>query len=86
MKKGHNFDKLTSADRIAILAAFMIEKKDERAALSKLGAVRLSRREAIRFLTSKRKIQDYYTLMVQTTTSTGIFQIGYIMFEDVGNK
>eukprot|EP00972_Heterocapsa_arctica_P067491 9961356-Heterocapsa_arctica.AAC.1 len=24
--------------------------------------------------------------MVQTTTSAGVFQIGYIMFEDMGNK
>eukprot|EP00972_Heterocapsa_arctica_P024557 3622016-Heterocapsa_arctica.AAC.1 len=63
MKKGKNFDNLTKSDQITILAAFMIDKREERTALSKLGAVRLSRREVIRFLTSKRKIQDYYTLM-----------------------
>eukprot|EP00972_Heterocapsa_arctica_P026062 3837161-Heterocapsa_arctica.AAC.1 len=63
MKKGHNFDKLTKSDRIAILAAFMIDKNEERAALSKLGASRLSREEVIRFLNWKQRIQNCYTLM-----------------------
>eukprot|EP00972_Heterocapsa_arctica_P022054 3243289-Heterocapsa_arctica.AAC.1 len=38
VKKGPNFDKLTKSDKIAILAAFLIDKREERTALSKLGA------------------------------------------------
>eukprot|EP00972_Heterocapsa_arctica_P034980 5149264-Heterocapsa_arctica.AAC.1 len=64
----------------------MKDKREERKALSKLEAARLSRKEALRFLPSKEKVQNYYTLMVQTTSSTGAYQLGYIMFEDLQNK
>eukprot|EP00972_Heterocapsa_arctica_P074936 11060041-Heterocapsa_arctica.AAC.1 len=64
----------------------MKDKKDERKALSKLGATRLTRMETLRFLHSKEKVQNYYTLMVQTKSSTGGTQLGYIMFEDLQNK
>eukprot|EP00972_Heterocapsa_arctica_P061527 9074249-Heterocapsa_arctica.AAC.1 len=64
----------------------MVVKKDERTALSKLGASRLTRKEVLRFLHDKEAIQNDYTFMIPTTSSTGVFQFGYIMFEDLGNK
>eukprot|EP00972_Heterocapsa_arctica_P063610 9387294-Heterocapsa_arctica.AAC.1 len=35
---------------------------------------------------SHEKTKHYHTLMVQTMNSTGAYQLGYIMFEDLGNK
>eukprot|EP00972_Heterocapsa_arctica_P000697 101280-Heterocapsa_arctica.AAC.1 len=64
----------------------MAAKSDQRKALSKLGAMRLSRKGALRFLKSKAKVGNYYTLMVQTTSSSGATPLGYIMFEDILNK
>eukprot|EP00972_Heterocapsa_arctica_P105638 15563164-Heterocapsa_arctica.AAC.1 len=64
----------------------MANKSDQRKALSKLGAMRLSRKEALRFLRSKEKVGNYYTLMVQTMSNSGAKQLGYIMFEDILNK
>eukprot|EP00972_Heterocapsa_arctica_P053049 7812295-Heterocapsa_arctica.AAC.1 len=35
---------------------------------------------------SREKTQHYYTLMVQTMNTAGAYQLGYIMFEDLGTK
>eukprot|EP00972_Heterocapsa_arctica_P010874 1593052-Heterocapsa_arctica.AAC.1 len=48
--------------------------------------MRLSRKEAIRFLKGQEKFGNYYTLMAQTTDGKGAKQLGYIMFEDLLNK
>eukprot|EP00972_Heterocapsa_arctica_P084974 12521295-Heterocapsa_arctica.AAC.1 len=60
------------------MAAIMADKGVERAKLSKLGASRLSRSELLQFMRSHEKTQSYYTLMVQTTNSAGVYQLGYI--------
>eukprot|EP00972_Heterocapsa_arctica_P028271 4157503-Heterocapsa_arctica.AAC.1 len=86
MKKDPNYHNFSNEIKIEKMAAFMVDKKDERTTLSKLGASRLTRKEVLRFLHGKEKIQNYYTLMIQTTSSSGVFQLGYIMFEDLGNK
>eukprot|EP00972_Heterocapsa_arctica_P001113 155756-Heterocapsa_arctica.AAC.1 len=55
LKGIHGYENLTRADKIAKLAGFMKNKREERKSLSKLGASRLSRKEALRFLRSKEK-------------------------------
>eukprot|EP00972_Heterocapsa_arctica_P090376 13330945-Heterocapsa_arctica.AAC.1 len=75
LKTIHGYENLTRADKIAKLSVFMKDKREERKSLSMLGASRLSRKEALRFLHSKEKVQNYYTLMVQTTSSTGAYQL-----------
>eukprot|EP00972_Heterocapsa_arctica_P044342 6546536-Heterocapsa_arctica.AAC.1 len=54
--------------------------------MSKLGAMRLSRKEAIIFLNSQEKVGNYFALMVQTMSGSGETQLGYIMFEIILNK
>eukprot|EP00972_Heterocapsa_arctica_P022440 3300923-Heterocapsa_arctica.AAC.1 len=61
----------------------MADKSEERKSLSKLGATRLSRNEALRFLASKEKCCNYYTLMVHDTDDSGAKQLGYIMYQDL---
>eukprot|EP00972_Heterocapsa_arctica_P069437 10259612-Heterocapsa_arctica.AAC.1 len=64
----------------------MSDKSPQRKALSKLGAMRFSRKKAVSFLKSQEKCGIYYTLMVQTTDEKGAKQLGYIVFEDLLNK
>eukprot|EP00972_Heterocapsa_arctica_P060532 8930144-Heterocapsa_arctica.AAC.1 len=86
MKANVNFIGWSNDSKINKLAAFMVDKKDERTALSKLGATRRSRNDALRFMHSHEKTQFFYTLMIQCENGSGKYQLGYIMFEDVRNK
>eukprot|EP00972_Heterocapsa_arctica_P021439 3155752-Heterocapsa_arctica.AAC.1 len=60
------------------MAAIVADKRVERTKLAKLGASRLTRSEWLQFMRSHKKTQNYYTLMVQTTKSSGAHQLGYI--------
>eukprot|EP00972_Heterocapsa_arctica_P050069 7363113-Heterocapsa_arctica.AAC.1 len=68
------------------MAAIMSGKGVERTKLAKLGASRLTRGKMLHFMHSNEKMQHYYMLMVQTMNSVGVYQLGYIMFEDLGNE
>eukprot|EP00972_Heterocapsa_arctica_P016623 2452761-Heterocapsa_arctica.AAC.1 len=58
----------------------------ERKELSRLGAVRLSRNQAIKSVHSCSYTQVMYTLMVGCTVEGQEQCLGYILYQDLGNK
>eukprot|EP00972_Heterocapsa_arctica_P068405 10108067-Heterocapsa_arctica.AAC.1 len=86
MKSEPNLHKFSVEAKIDRMVAIMADKGVERTKLAKLGASRLTRGELLQFMRSLEKTQNYYTLMVQTKNPAGAYQLGYIMFEDLGNK
>eukprot|EP00972_Heterocapsa_arctica_P006155 905801-Heterocapsa_arctica.AAC.1 len=60
------------------MAAIMADKGVERTKLAKLGASCFTRGELLQFMRSREKTQSYYTLMVQTKSSAGAYQLSYI--------
>eukprot|EP00972_Heterocapsa_arctica_P012112 1777130-Heterocapsa_arctica.AAC.1 len=54
-----NWDIPEKIDRLSAFMAYML--RAERKSLSKLGAVRLSRKDAIKFLNSLVSTQNYHT-------------------------
>eukprot|EP00972_Heterocapsa_arctica_P106945 15753639-Heterocapsa_arctica.AAC.1 len=74
-----------SNENIDNLAVFKKDNRYKRKSLSKLEALRQNNNEDM-FRRTKDNLQNYYTLMVQTTNSNGENQFGYIMFEDLQNK
>eukprot|EP00972_Heterocapsa_arctica_P085379 12584043-Heterocapsa_arctica.AAC.1 len=58
----------------------------ERKTLSHLEAVRLSRKDAIKFMHSRASTQYYHTVMITCTNGARQYCLGYIMYEDMGNR
>eukprot|EP00972_Heterocapsa_arctica_P114540 16442900-Heterocapsa_arctica.AAC.1 len=85
-KASCEYSNLSHHAKLSKLAVLMADTSEERKSLSKLGAARLSRNEALRFLASKEKFCNYYTLMVYDTDDSGAKQLGYIMYQDLSNK
>eukprot|EP00972_Heterocapsa_arctica_P114430 16442426-Heterocapsa_arctica.AAC.1 len=54
--------------------------------LSKLGAVRLSRKDANKFLKSQVSTQNYHAVMITYSNGTVHDCLGYLLYEDMGNK
>eukprot|EP00972_Heterocapsa_arctica_P043673 6448236-Heterocapsa_arctica.AAC.1 len=63
----------------------MKDNREKRKMLRKLGALRQNYNEEM-FRHTKDKLRNYYTLIVQTTSSNGENQFGNIMVEDLQNK
>jgi hypothetical protein len=74
------YNQATHHDKLSALARFLQNKPTERKALSKLGAMRRSRSEAVIFLDGKEPCCNYYTLMMSLAGT-----IGYVMFQDASN-
>eukprot|EP00972_Heterocapsa_arctica_P088512 13050017-Heterocapsa_arctica.AAC.1 len=60
--------------------------KVERKKLSRLGAVRISRKQAIRFVQSRSPTQQVYTLLAGYSMDGQENCLGYILYQDLGNK
>eukprot|EP00972_Heterocapsa_arctica_P009431 1388192-Heterocapsa_arctica.AAC.1 len=58
----------------------------ERKELSRMGAVRLSREQAINFVHSCLSTQYIYTLMIACNMDGQEDCLGYILYQDLGNK
>eukprot|EP00972_Heterocapsa_arctica_P109409 16110451-Heterocapsa_arctica.AAC.1 len=59
---------------------------EERKELSKMGAVRLSRKEALKFVRGYKSSEFIYSLMMITKVGDQDDCVGYILYEDVGNQ
>eukprot|EP00972_Heterocapsa_arctica_P012370 1815574-Heterocapsa_arctica.AAC.1 len=87
MRANPHFKNWNIPEKIDRMCAFMENmSKAERKALSILGAVRLSRKDAIKFMHSNAPTQFYHTVMITCTNGARQYALGYIMYEDMGKQ
>eukprot|EP00972_Heterocapsa_arctica_P104758 15438120-Heterocapsa_arctica.AAC.1 len=79
MRAHPSFMNWTIPEKIDRMCVFMANmSRAEREALSKLGAVRLSRKDALRFMHSHASTQYYYTIMITCANGARQYCLGYI--------
>eukprot|EP00972_Heterocapsa_arctica_P087080 12836717-Heterocapsa_arctica.AAC.1 len=69
---------------IGSLAQYMVDKPSIRKPLSKLGALRISRQEAIEIAQSSIAPNNYCIVVVKVEDKAST-KMGYILHEDLGN-
>eukprot|EP00972_Heterocapsa_arctica_P019302 2849490-Heterocapsa_arctica.AAC.1 len=87
MKADTQYNNWTIPQKVDKLCACMASMSVlERKELSKLGAVRLSRKQAINFIHSCISTQYLYALMISCKVGDQDDCLGYILYENLGNK
>eukprot|EP00972_Heterocapsa_arctica_P079384 11700205-Heterocapsa_arctica.AAC.1 len=66
IQKDLAYQSMSDVSKIALTAAFMTDKRKERRDLAKIGAYRLSRKQAMEILKSGKEVGDYNHYIMET--------------------
>eukprot|EP00972_Heterocapsa_arctica_P004812 713434-Heterocapsa_arctica.AAC.1 len=85
MKKDEQFKDWDTEKKVDMMCEFMaVTKQQERKQLGCMGAVRLSRKQAISYIHSAGSLSYIHTLMTECDVDDQEGCIGYILYEDLG--
>eukprot|EP00972_Heterocapsa_arctica_P062295 9182737-Heterocapsa_arctica.AAC.1 len=75
---------MNSLQIIAFLADYMQAKPGLRKPLSKLGAIRITKRQA-KIVAESLEAPNNYSIVMLNINNKGVSNIGYIFYQDLGN-